>query len=44
MREKRKSSTSVCPLAIKQLKLKEEPLNIATRRSVGRPKEKKKVE
>ena len=30
MRDYRKSSTSVCPLAIKQLKLKEEPLNMAT--------------
>ena len=35
---KRKSNVSTCPLPLKQLKVKEDPLNKASRRSVGRPK------
>ena len=42
MRVKRKSNVSTCPLPLKQLKVKEDPLNKASLRSVGRPKGKKK--
>ena len=44
MHVKGKSNVSTCPLPLKQLKVKEDPLNKASRRSVGRPKGKKDKE
>lgn len=43
MREtkKRKANIPQCPLPVKKLKLKDDPLNMTSRRSVGRPKGKK---
>ena len=40
-KKKRKPHESVCPLPKKQPRLKDDPLHMATRRSIGRPKGKK---
>lgn len=41
-RRKRQTSTATCPMPRKQLRLQDDPLNLATRAPVGRPKGKRK--